>query len=240
MKKTQNILNKIYHELFSLYWPQWWWPIIFHSWKNNYKQWNNDWYHILDYSFPRNQSEIFEICLWAILTQNTSFNQVVLSLNNLKLKNTLDYKSIEKLNIDEFKNLIKPSWFFNQKSVYILNFINYFKELDWKIPSREEILKVKWIWQETADSILLYAYKQPEFVVDSYTKRFFIHLWLIDENYKYTDIKNYVEKEFQSLGKTKEQLVVIYQEFHALIVNHAKLHYSKKPYWKNCNIKERI
>lgn len=237
--KTNKIYN-LYLELYSMYWPQWWWPIINYNWKNSTKKWNDKWYHLLDYSFPRDENELFEICLWSILTQNTNFQQVVKSLNNLNQANALNYFSIENMDISTFKDLIKPSWFFNQKSSYVLNFIKYFKSLNWSIPIRKDLLKVKWIWQETADSILLYAYNRPEFVVDAYTKRFFIHLWLIDETVNYVKIKNIVEDEFKKIEKKEEKLVIIYQEFHALIVNHAKQFYSKKPYWVNCLIVNKL
>ncbi len=49
-----------------------------------------------------------------------------------------------------------------------------------KSPEGNEIIRVKGVGNETADSILLYAYKQREFVVDAYTKRIFIHQGLIN------------------------------------------------------------
>lgn len=233
---NNNKINKLYSCLYKMYWPQWWWPINWYVWANKTKKGNDKWYHILDYTFPRTQDEIFEISLWAILTQNTSFRQVVSSLNNLNNINCLNYKAIKTMPIEDLKIAIKPSWYFNQKSNYILWFIDFFEKLNNNIPSREELLSVRWIWEETADSILLYAYNKPEFVVDAYTKRLFLHLWLIKPNSKYIDIKKLVEDFIKEFETNEKKQVIIFQEFHALIVNHAKQFYSKKPYWVNCTI----
>jgi len=107
----------------------------------------------------------------------------------------------------------------------------FFIELDGKVPTRKELLSVKGIGNETADSILLYAYKQSEFVVDAYTKRIFSYLGLVDENVKYMELKKLFES---NLPKD----IAIYQEYHALIVEHAKRYYSKKPYGLNDPLNE--
>ena len=76
------------------------------------------------------------------------------------------------------------------------------------------------IGKETADSILLYAYKQPFFVIDTYTKRMIKELEIIKAE-KYEIIRDYFET---NLPKKYE----LFQEFHALIVEHAKNNYNKK------------
>ena len=103
--------------------------------------------------------------------------------------------------------------------------------MDNQIPSRKEILSVKGIGNETADSILLFAYKQKEFIIDTYLKRIFIHLNFINENDDYMKIKNYFEINFK--GSVND-----YQEFHSLIDEHAKNYYIKKPYGLNDKILE--
>ncbi len=226
----QNKIYKIYQLLYDKYGPQGWWPYINHTPS----------YHPLDYSFPKNQDEIFEVCLGSILTQNTTFTSVVKSLNNLKELNCLSSSAIKNIDIENFKKAIKTSGYFNQKTRYILEFIKFYDKLDGKIPSRNELLDVVGIGEETADSILLYAYNQPEFKVDAYTKRLFLQLELIDEKYKYKDIKNLVESQLENKIKDKNQLRIIYQEFHALIVQYGKNFYSKKPYGNGCFLKEQL
>ena len=226
----KNKIYKIYQLLYDKYGAQGWWPFI-----NNTPS-----YHPLDYSFPKNQDEIFEVCLGSILTQNTTFTSVVKSLNNLKELNCLSSNTIKNINIETFKTAIKPSGYFNQKTRYILEFIKFYDSLNGSIPKRDELLNVIGIGEETADSILLYAYNQPQFKVDAYTKRLFLHLGFIDEKYKYIDIKNLVESEFKIIIKNQKDLIIVYQEFHALIVQHGKNFYSKKPYGVGCFLKDQL
>lgn len=232
-----NNVLKIYSILYDTYGPQGWWPFIEYTGKNNLKEGNSDAYHILDYNFPRSKDEIFEVCLGSILTQNTTFTSVVKSLHNLNNIHCLNYKKIKQMPIDELKQLIKPSGYHNQKASYILGFINFFENLDDRIPSRDELLDVKGIGPETADSILLFAYNQAEFKVDAYTKRILIHNKLISQSAKYNDIKIFMESEIKKEITTDKELIIVYQEYHALIVNHAKQYYSKKPYGVKCFLK---
>lgn len=223
-----NKIFKIYNKLYNTYGPQGWWPFM------DLKEY----YHKLDYSYPKNENQIFEVCLASILTQNRSFKQVVQSLENLRNADVLDYKKIKNLPIKKLKELIKPSGYSNQKSQYILNFINFFENLNGKIPTRDKLLKIKGVGEETADSMLLYGFKQPHFKVDAYTKRLLLHNNLINEKTKYIEIKNLFEKELKKEIKDEHELVIVYQEFHALIVCHSKLYYSKQPYGNGCFINQ--
>lgn len=174
------------------------------------------------------------MALGSILTQNTTFLAVVKSLHNLQKIDALSSLNIKNLPIDVFKLAIKPSGYFNQKAQYILNFIDCFQEFDGRIPTRKELLNIKGIGEETADSILLYGYAQDEFKIDAYTKRILIHLNIIDEKAKYSEIKKLFEDYFVDLIKDKEERVKIYQEFHALFVAHGKEFYSKSvDNWKD-------
>ncbi|QOY51753.1 endonuclease III domain-containing protein [Candidatus Sulfurimonas baltica] len=223
-----NKIFNVYEILHEAYGPQGWWPYI-----------NDGGYHPADYNFNRNEDEIFEVCLGSILTQNTTFTSVVKSLNNLNELNALTPKAIKKIDIGEFKEAIKPSGYFNQKAKYILEFISFFEALNGKTPSREGLLKVLGIGEETADSILLYGYCKPEFKVDAYTKRVFLELGLINEKAKYKDIKKLMQESLRECIKDERELVIVYQEFHALIVKHSKEFYSKKPYSQGCFLKEK-
>jgi endonuclease III related protein len=221
-KSNMNKVFKIYQNLYNKYGAQGWWPFTLGG------------YHPNKYDYPKDKMQIFEVCLGVILTQNTTFTSVVKSLNNLNNMNALDYKVIKNMPINELKSAIKPSGYFNQKAEYILNFIEFFEELDCRTPTRNELLNIKGIGPESADSILLYAYNQSEFVVDAYTKRTLVHLGLIDEKANYHTIKKFMEDEIKKVIKDESELVICYQEFHALIVAHAKEFYSKKPYGVGC------
>ncbi|MCK5476579.1 MAG: endonuclease, partial [Candidatus Aenigmarchaeota archaeon] len=63
----------------------------------------------------------FEIIVGVILTQNTNWNNVVKSLNNLNKRNMINIEAIKNSPINEIQELIKPSGFFRQKAVYLKN-----------------------------------------------------------------------------------------------------------------------
>ncbi|WP_310440921.1 endonuclease III domain-containing protein [Sulfurimonas sp.] len=221
MSKIYNI----YKILYEAYGPQGWWPITGYG------------YHKSEYNFPRNGDEIFEVCIGSILTQNTTFTSVEKSLNSLYAKNALNAKAIESMNIDELKEAIRPSGYFNQKAKYILEFIKFHRSLNGATPTREALLNVVGIGEETADSMLLYGYNQPQFKVDAYTKRVLAELGFIEERAKYGEIKSLMQTSLKECIKDEKELLIIYQEFHALIVNHGKKFYSKKPYGVGCFLK---
>lgn len=80
---------------------------------------------------------------------------------------------------------------------------------------RRQILNVKGVGPETADSILLYAGGYPVFVVDAYTKRIFSRKKLISENAGYHQAQGMFMR-----GLKKD--VQLYNEYHALIVRLGK------------------
>ncbi|MGB9936817.1 MAG: endonuclease III domain-containing protein [Methanobacterium sp.] len=227
----QNILIKIYEKLYSSYGPQGWWPLINLKSSNPNKTGAIRGYHPKNYDLPKERNDVYEIILGAILTQNTSWLQAEMALFNLNELNAINPEKLMDLSDETLKSAIRCAGFLNQKSVYIREITKFFIKLDGRIPTRKEILAVKGVGNETADSILLYAYKQPEFVVDAYTKRIFSHLGVVDENIKYMDLKEFFESNLP-----KE--TALYNEYHALIVEHAKRYYNKKPYGINDYLKE--
>ena len=139
------------------------------------------------------------------------------------------------MDMSKLRRLIKPSGFFNQKAKRLKAFARYaignFGSVGnfLRNITREELLKVNGIGPETADAILLYACSKPYFVVDAYTKRIFSRLGIIEQSWKYEQVREFFEN---NLPKD----VQIYQEFHALIVKHAK-ECCKKVANENCILK---
>ena len=235
-----NKVHTIYTLLFEKYGPQGWWPYLHFDGVNESKTGNIEGYHIGDYSYPKNDDQIFEVALGSILTQNTSFTSVIKAMKNLHDKGGITAKDISSLEIEELKLTIKPAGYFNQKANYILNYIEFYNSLDGRTPSRRELLNVKGVGEETADSILLYGYNQSEFKIDAYTKRILIELGLISAKEKYKDVKALMENALKESITNKEELRITYQEYHALIVEHSKQFYSKKPYGIGCFLKEAL
>ncbi len=218
-----DIIINVYNKLYELYGPQGWWPIKNHKGTNTAKTGVTNDYHPRNYDLPLERNEIFEVILGSILTQNTTWLQADKALTNLNQLGTIEPEKLLLLDDKNLKAAIRCAGFLNQKSIYLREISRFFIKLKDETPTRKELLKVKGVGNETADSILLYAYKQPEFVVDAYTKRIFSHLKIIDEKISYMKLKNLFESNLKPD-------VPVYQEYHALIVQHAKKYYSRKPY----------
>ena len=224
-----NPFEHVYNIIYKEYGCQGWWPL---SCGNNPTRTDDmRGYHPGNYELPDTDSQIYEICIGAILTQNVGWVNVEKALVNLKKLNVINPAKLLKTDEALLKNAIRPAGYYNQKAKKLIGFTKFYLTLKTRTPSREELLDIWGIGDETADSILLYAFKKTEFVVDAYTKRIFIHLGLIDEKAKYGEIKALLENNI------KPDLV-IYQEYHALIVEHAKKYYSKKPYGVGCPLKK--
>jgi len=208
--------------LLKTYGPQGWWPLLDHKGTNPTKTGSLRGYHPGDYTYPKTRKQIFEIMVGAVLTQNTSWLQVEKVLHNLHKLTGMDAKKLLNLSDSKLKQAIRSAGYYNQKALYLKAIAQFFL-LQHRVPTREELLAIKGIGRETADSILLYAYQQPHFVVDAYTRRIFGHLGIIPEKERYDSIKKLFEKE---LPKDTSLL----QEYHALIVEHAKRYYTKKPF----------
>jgi len=196
MKQLTNI-SQVYNWLYKKYGPQGWWPL------------SGIGYHPGDYSYPKTREQQFEICVGAILTQNTAWVNVEKALNNLKRYNALVPEKLQ--NLDNLPEIIKPAGYYNQKAKKLKIFAEFFQTH--KTPTRKELLNLWGIGKETADSMLLYAYNVPIFVIDAYTKRIFSDI--IDKNADYDDVQRIFEDKI-------EKNLVVYQEFHALIVEHGK------------------
>jgi len=227
---NEPVIRKIYGFLLGSYGPQGWWPLTeLHdsSGTNPTKTGSIQGYHPGDYTYPHTDSQQFEIICGALLTQNTSWQQVERALINLKQIDSLSPEAVLSLDPETLKEAIKPAGYYNQKAERLKILAEWFLELKGKTPAREELLSLKGVGPETADSVLLYALKQPSFVVDAYTRRVVSNLDLADEKAKYSEIKALFE---ENLPKD----LAIYQEYHALLVEHAKRYYQKKINYFQC------
>jgi len=209
MSGSERIRN-FYRDLFDRYGPQGWWP---------------------------GESRI-ECILGAILTQNTSWQNVEKAIDNLKRDNLISIESLNLITTDELARLIRSSGYYNQKAVKIKTFIRFVVqeysgslEKMFAEPSselRKKLLGIKGIGPETADSIMLYAGGIPVFVVDTYTYRILSRHGLVPENTSYHEIQ---ELFMDSLEKDSET----FNEYHALLVKLGKEHCKKSsPVCEGC------
>ena len=229
-------LQTLYEKLLKTYGKQGWWPLTVVSLSGNGTQPTKTGslygYHPGEYTYPRNEEQRLEICLGAILTQNTSWPNVEKAITGLlESVGELTAKHVLDLPEGQLKEAIRPAGYYNQKARYIREFLLFYLGLDSRVPSREELLQVKGVGEETADSILLYAYGVPTFVVDAYTKRILFAHGLIEEKTSYAQVQTLFH---DALGRD----TFMFQEYHALLVEHAKRHYAKKPYGKDDPFKD--
>jgi endonuclease-3 related protein len=199
----------------AAYGPQGWWPLLEHQGSNPTLTGRLTGYHPGDYSFPRTETQRFEICCGAILTQNTAWPNVEKALQALATSGLLAPGEILAADEDRLQQAIRPSGYFRAKARKLRAFCEFHLRLAGRPPSREELLQVWGVGPETADSILLYAYAQTEMVIDAYTMRVLRHHGYKRGQPSYAAAKIYCERE---LPRT----LAGYQEFHALIVEHAK------------------
>jgi endonuclease-3 related protein len=218
-------ITAIYAKLLKLYGPQGWWPLLELEGtidKNPTKTGSIRGYHPGDYTYPRTKAQQFEICIGAILTQNTAWPNVEKALLSLRERKLLTPPSIIRADVVKLAETIRPAGYFNQKAKKLKIFAEFYNDLGRRTPTREELLSLWGIGPETADSMLLYAFRVPTFVIDAYTRKISLNLGLIGKDWSYDKIKALFEDKLQ---KDLER----YQEYHSLIVEHAKRHYGRNP-----------
>ncbi len=212
MSKAKTVL-KIYQKMFDALGPQQWWP----------------------------GETPFEVVIGAILTQNTNWANVEKAIRNLKAAGRLFPEGIHELSVTELAELIRPSGFFNVKARRVKAFINWlFSRYEGNLSRmfdqdleilREELLSVKGVGPETADSILLYAGNLPTFVVDAYTHRIFSRHGFISEESTYDEMKSFFEEHLPKDVK-------LYNEYHALLVNIGKMFCKPKMACERCPLRD--
>ncbi len=188
-----EILQEIYQRLFRHFGPQNWWPA----------------------------ETPFEVCVGAILTQNTNWRNVERAIENLKARNLLSPEALYELPEDLLAALIRPAGYFRVKARRLKEFVRWLVEnyggdlatLDEKDTDelRRELLSLQGIGPETADSILLYALERPVFVVDAYTRRILLRHGLVTEEADYHEIQELFMENLPSE-------VELFNEYHALLV----------------------
>ncbi|MDO8525957.1 MAG: endonuclease III domain-containing protein [Candidatus Omnitrophota bacterium] len=215
MRNTSNrspyrALTKVYNKLYSFYGPQGWWP----------------------------GDSRFEVIVGAILTQNTAWSNVEKAVRNLKAKGALASPvKMNALRRGELARLIRPSGYYNVKAARLHNFTSFLAERYSgrlgalaKVPTRrlrDELLAINGIGPETCDSILLYAFGRPVFVVDAYTRRVFSRHGLFIHDLPYESVQALFTENLPSDEK-------VFGEYHALIVRLAKGCCKTKPQCEKC------
>ena len=163
----------------------------------------------------------FEVCLGAILTQNTAWANVEKALAELRRHGLLSFERLAALSAEQIAPLIRSAGYFNVKARRLKAFLDFLgREYGGQVEAmrgeepdqlRRELLAVHGIGRETADAIALYAVGQPLFVVDAYTRRIAARLGWIRGNEDYDDIQSWFMARLP-------RDVALFNDYHAQIV----------------------
>ncbi len=212
-------LKQVYDMLLLEYGLQGWWPLT------------RDGVSKYGVGKPSNDNDRFEIMCGAILTQNTAWANVEVALKKLYDADCLDYTKLKDAKKEIVGELIRSAGYFNQKAERLILLAGVVDSLGMskiskKKELREYLLSLKGVGPETADSIMLYAFGKETFVIDAYTKRIFSRLGLCSSDVEYHKLQKKFHDEISG--------VEVYQEYHALIVEHAKRYCKTKPECEEC------
>ncbi len=204
---TRAQLDAVYRALLSAYGEQQWWPTA-----------SDD-----------DETQRLEICLGAILTQNTSWRGAAAALERLHAANAVSCGALLDLPPDVLGDLVRPSGHFRVKARKLQEFSRVVVEehggsVDALLDAgpdgdvdavRARLLDIWGVGPETADAITLYAARLPTFVVDAYSYRLFERLDLAPGERRYDVYREFL---LDRIGPDVWRL----NEWHALIVRHGQ------------------
>lgn len=178
--QPQAMVRRIFRKLSQSWGPQHWWPA----------------------------DTPFEVITGAILTQNTSWTNVERALASLRQAGVLSVEGIRSTPLPELEQLVHSSGYYRQKADRLKRFVSFLDEryggslkkmfITPTEALRTELLSLKGVGPETADSILLYAANHESFVVDAYTRRILLRHGAITDSAKYDDVRLLVEEALRS------------------------------------------
>ncbi len=162
-----------------------------------------------------------EVCVGAILTQNTAWKNVKKAIENMLKADLLSLNALAGVSHEKLAETIRPAGYYNIKAKRLNNFIQmvvseYECSLDLLFDTdlaelRTKLLSVNGIGKETADSIILYAAEKPIFVIDAYTKRILARRQLISPTEEYDQVQALFHNSL-------DRDVDLYKDFHAQFV----------------------
>lgn len=199
---------EVYEALLDSYGPQGWWP----------------------------GETSFEVIVGALLTQQTSWTSVERAIANLRRAKLLSPERLAEAEPGSVEGHVRCTGFYRQKARAVLEMSRYIADeyggsvSDLLAGSAEEkraeLLRLRGVGHETADSILLYVKGAPVFVVDAYTHRLFGRLgYALARDYETT--RRWFERRLPKDAR-------LYGEYHALIDVHCKTRCTREPECGGC------
>jgi endonuclease-3 related protein len=174
----------------------------------------------------------FEVCVGAILTQNTSWTNVERAMANLKAAGPLTPGALYTMSRPQLRQCLRPAGYFNLKTERLGAFLKVLvKEHGGRLDQlfvgetavvRERLLRIYGIGPETADSMLLYAGGHARFVVDAYTRRIFERHGWCDPAIEYDDLQVLCETALSC--RPADRQLDYWQDYHAQLVMVGKVY----------------
>jgi len=204
-------------------------------------RWLDDTYRILDDHFGNLHwwpgDSPLEVIVGAILTQNTAWKNVEKAISALKRHDLLSAVALMEIPERELAGLIRPSGYYNIKAGRLKAFFIFLRDqfsgsLEQMFAEdvsilRQELLGIKGVGAETADSILLYAGGKPVFVVDAYTRRILSRHGIVATRSSYGEIQRLFMDRLPADA-------ALFNQYHALIVYTGKNYCRKQPRCQEC------
>ena len=202
-------LEKIFELLYAAYGPQHWWPA----------------------------KTAFEVCVGAILAQNTAWTNVEKAIARLRRAGLLGAEALRAAPEEALAEAVRPAGTWKLKAAYLRGFVDHLQERHGgklgkmlgrpRDVLREELLGIRGIGPETADCIVLYAAGHPSFVVDAYTRRILERHYLLNGRERYEDVRELFHRNLPAEAAR-------FNEFHALFVRLGKERCRKRPLCEGC------
>jgi endonuclease III related protein len=204
-----STLRGVYDRLYRAHGPLGWWPA---------------------------QSPL-EVCIGAILVQNTGWAGAALAIDALRQRDLLVFERLTALSEDELAELIRPAGTFRVKARRLRALLDYVgRRFGGDVSAmsaqdaatlRAELLQVHGIGRETADCIVLYAAGLPVFVIDAYTRRVFSRLGLVRGDEPYDELQRFAMDRLPLETP-------LFNDFHAQIVEVGKRFCRARPRCAGC------
>lgn len=183
----------------------------------------------------------FEVCVGAVLVQNTAWANVERTLSSLRARGLLSFEALHRLPPSRLAPLLRSSGTFRVKAQRLRALLDFLaREYGGRVERmgaeeperlREKLLRVPGVGPETADSIALYAAAHPLFVVDAYTRRVFSRLGLLSGTEPYTVVQRFFMDRLP-------REAALYNDYHAQLVRLGKDVCRRRPRCPECPLED--
>ena len=180
-----------------------------------------------------------EVAVGAILTQHCSWHNAERALEGLRDASALSIEALRDAPDERMYEAIRAAGFYRSKTATLREFAERVSgrhggRIEWLLGQpmaclREELLTIRGIGEETADAICLYAGGHASFVIDAYTRRLLERLGWIQGSESYAELRAAFMEQLPADAE-------LFNEYHALIVRHAKEHCRARPSCAGCPV----